>query len=119
VNKRRALTALAVYYLVTGAWPIVHMRSFEAVTGRKVDLWLVKQVGILTLANSAAMMFGLRRTAPSADTVALGVLSTVAFSIIDITYVVRRRISPVYLADAAVELGFAAVLLVPEEAASH
>ena len=24
----------AAYYVVTGAWPIVHLRSFEAITGR-------------------------------------------------------------------------------------
>jgi hypothetical protein len=111
VNKRRALTALAVYYLVTGAWPIVHMRSFEAVTGPKVDRWLVKMVGALAVANGVTMMFGLRRTPPSSDMLALGVSSAVAFSVIDVTYVARRCISPIYLADAAVEVALAALAL--------
>ena len=25
------------YYLVTGLWPLVHLASFEAITGPKVD----------------------------------------------------------------------------------
>ena len=37
----------AVFYIVTGVWPIVSMRSFEAITGPKVDRWLVKTVGAL------------------------------------------------------------------------
>ena len=37
----------AGYFVVTGVWPIVHMRSFLAVTGPKTDLWLVKTIGVL------------------------------------------------------------------------
>ncbi len=32
--------AQAVLYVATGVWPLVHMRSFEAVTGRKRERWL-------------------------------------------------------------------------------
>jgi hypothetical protein len=31
------LIAQGVYYLVSGVWPLVHRRSFEAVTGRRTD----------------------------------------------------------------------------------
>jgi hypothetical protein len=34
-------------YLATGLWPLIHMKSFVAVTGPKRDLWLVRTVGIL------------------------------------------------------------------------
>ena len=37
----------AAYVVLTGLWPIVHVRSFTAVTGSKTDLWLVKTVGAL------------------------------------------------------------------------
>ena len=36
-----------IYYTLTGVWPLVHVRSFLAVTGPKTDLWLVKTVGVL------------------------------------------------------------------------
>ncbi|HSV16298.1 MAG TPA: hypothetical protein VLI90_18690, partial [Tepidisphaeraceae bacterium] len=37
----------AVYFAVTGVWPIVHIKSFIAVTGPKTDIWLVRTVGLL------------------------------------------------------------------------
>lgn len=112
--KRRALTALAIYYGLTGAWPIVHMASFEAVTGPKVDRWLVKMVGALALANGGALAFGLGRTEVSRETIALGMFSATAFAAIDVVYAARGRIRTVYLADAAVEIAVAALLLAPE-----
>src|SRR4051812_37393809 len=42
--------AQAVYFSVTGVWPIVHIHSFMAVTGPKRDLWLVRTVGALITA---------------------------------------------------------------------
>jgi len=39
--------AQGVYFLLTGIWPLLSMRTFEAVTGPKVDRWLVKTVGVL------------------------------------------------------------------------
>lgn len=36
-----------LYYLVTAIWPLVSMRTFMAVTGPKVDQWLVLPVGLL------------------------------------------------------------------------
>ena len=36
-----------IFYVATGVWPIVHLRSFEAVTGPKLEGWLVKTVGAL------------------------------------------------------------------------
>ena len=37
--------AQAVYYILTGVWPLVHIRSFMAVTGPKTDLWLARTTG--------------------------------------------------------------------------
>jgi hypothetical protein len=108
--RRQALIVMAAYYAATGAWPLVHMRSFEAVTGPKTDRWLVKMVAALALANGAVLGFGARRATISAETVALAACSALAFSAIDVVYVTRGRIAPVYLGDAAVELALAAVI---------
>ena len=101
---------MAAYYLVSGAWPIAHMASFEAITGPKNDKWLVKTVGALAVANGAALAFGLRRERIAAETVVLAVCSALAFTAIDVVYVTRGRIRPIYLADAAVELALAAAI---------
>lgn len=47
----------AVYYFVTGAWVLVHLQSFMAVTGPKTDLWLVKIVGLLILPYSLLCLY--------------------------------------------------------------
>lgn len=101
---------MAAYYAATGAWPLLHVRSFEAVTGPKTDTWLVKTVGALALANGVVLAYGARREEIAAETIALAICGALAFSAIDVVYVTRGRIAPVYLADAAVELALAAVV---------
>lgn len=39
------------YYLMTGIWPLLHIRSFVWMTGPKTDRWLVKAVGGLVTAT--------------------------------------------------------------------
>jgi hypothetical protein len=100
--------ANAAFYVVGGAWPIVSLRSFEAVTGPKVDGWLVKTVGGLLAAAGAAIgsAAAKRRVTPEIALVGAGCAATLAA--IDIIYVSRRRIPPVYLLDAAAEIGLVA-----------
>jgi hypothetical protein len=109
--RHRALVSMAAYYVVTGTWPLISMRTFEAVTGPKQDRWLVRMVGALALANGCALAVGARREVLSAETIALAVGSAVAFAAIDITYVAKGRIRAVYLADAAAELAFAGAVV--------
>jgi hypothetical protein len=45
----------AVYFVLTGVWPIVHVRSFMAVTGHKRDVWLVKTLGVLITVVGAVL----------------------------------------------------------------
>jgi hypothetical protein len=94
----------ALFYLATGAWSILHIRSFEAVTGPKVDRWLVRTVGALvgTTGLALALAGRRRRLAPEVVLVAGG--NAAALAAIDVVYVARRRIRPIYLLDAAVEV---------------
>jgi hypothetical protein len=45
-SSRTAALAIGqgAYFVATGVWPLVHIRWFEAVTGPKVDKWLVGTV---------------------------------------------------------------------------
>ncbi|HEY0017805.1 MAG TPA: hypothetical protein VGC13_15940 [Longimicrobium sp.] len=101
----RLAMAQGAFYLATGVWPLLHMGSFEAVTGEKTDDWLVETVGALIAVSGAAMlMAGLRRrVTPEIALLAAG--SAGALAAIDVIYTARRVIRPVYLADAAVEVG--------------
>jgi hypothetical protein len=97
----------AIFYVATGIWPFVSMRSFEAVTGPKADRWLVKTVGALVAVIGCALgLASRRRLAPEIVLVAAG--SAAALATIDTVYVARRRISPVYLLDAVTEIALVA-----------
>ena len=98
------LYAQAGYYLLTGAWALLDIRSFQKMTGPKVDTWLVKMVGALVVVIGAALALAGRRRALSPEVKLLAIGSALAFTSVDIFYVGRRRISPIYLLDALAEL---------------
>jgi hypothetical protein len=95
------------YYLGTGLWPIVHLPSFEAVTGPKPEGWLVKTVGaLISVVGATALLAGVRRRAsPELRLLAGG--SALAMGVVDVVYPAKGRISPVYLLDALPELALA------------
>ena len=107
-SKRSVALAQTAYYLPTSIWPILHIRSFEWITGPKVDRWLVKTVaGLIGMAGSTIGLAAARdRITPEIEW--LGIGSALTLATIDLVYVRRRRIRPVYLLDAAANLGLAA-----------
>lgn len=102
-RAERMAVAQGAFYLATGLWPIVHLRSFEAVTGPKADGWLVKTVGgLIGVVGGALLSAGLRRrVTPEMAATAAGCAAVL--TAIDVVYVARRRIPPIYLADAVTE----------------
>jgi hypothetical protein len=99
--ERRLATAHGLYYLATGVWPLLSMRSFEAVTGPKTDRWLVRTVGVLVAVIGASL---LTRPRTSGGDRVLPIGSALGFASIDTVYALRGTISPIYLGDALVEL---------------
>ena len=98
------LVGQGVYYASTGAWPLVHMRSFLRVTGPKTDLWLVRTVGLLILVIGATLtLAGIRRQV-SPETVRLAIGAALALAGIDVVYAAAGRISKIYLLDAVAEV---------------
>jgi hypothetical protein len=92
-----------VYFFLTGVWPILHIRSFMAVTGPKHDVWLVKTVGALIAVVGGAILRAGWRGAVSAEVVVLAAGSAAALMLVDVIYVSKRVISKIYLADAVPE----------------
>ena len=106
------LAVMGMFYLGTGLWPIFHYRSFIAVTGPKVDVWLVKTVGLLvTCSGVVFLMPWLRGVDVPLELVVLACANAGALAGMDVFYASRGTIRKVYLADAVVEVGFVAVLL--------
>jgi hypothetical protein len=93
------------YYFFFGLWPIIHYRSFEAVSGPKMDQWLVITVGWLLTASSVAMLVS-HFTTFSVPILVIAIGQALALAGVDIYYVLKKRISRVYLLDAMIELAF-------------
>lgn len=114
----RALLAVqGSYYLVTGLWPLVSIRSFQWVTGpetdhlptgREADHWLVNTVAVLIIAIAVALLVAAWKREYATSIIALAIAAAIGLSAIDIIYVSRQVIDPIYLLDTAAE----AVLLV-------
>ncbi len=100
-----AATVEGWFYAVSGVWPVINIRSFEWVTGPKVDRWLVKTVGLLLTAIGGVQIAAARREDIPQELAILGVGAPLALLLIDLTYVAKRRISKVYLLDAMAQLG--------------
>ncbi len=105
------------FYVATGLWPIVHIRSFEAVTGPKTDRWLVKTVAGLITVVGVTLLDAARRGEVSRDAVLVATGSAAALTAIDLVYVPKKRISPIYLLDAVAELGLIALWAAAERKA--
>ena len=95
------------FYAATGLWALIDLDSFMAVTGPKTDHWLVKTVGILVTVIGAVLLLSWRRGAVPAEVVLLAVGSALSLAAIDVVYVSGGVISPIYLLDAAAEVGLA------------
>jgi hypothetical protein len=102
-RARQLACGQGVFFVATGLWPILHIRSFEAVTGPKVDRWLVKTMGGLIAVVGVTLVVGSTDRRVSQPLHLLGAASAAALAAADVIYASKRRISPIYLADAVVE----------------
>lgn len=94
----------AVYFLITGVWPLVHIDSFMKVTGPKHDLWLVRTVGVLVTVIALTIGVAAWRREIGPPVILLAIASTAALAAVDVVYVARRVIARIYLADALAEV---------------
>ena len=104
LTPRGVAAVQAAYYLLTGVWPFIHLRSFLAVTGEKYDVWLVETVAVLVIAIGAAIAVAAFRNRVSIEIVLLAIASAVGLVIVELVYVVRQRIAATYLIDVVVHL---------------
>jgi hypothetical protein len=93
------------FYVLTGLWSLIDLDSFQAVTGPKTDLWLVRTVGVLVLVVGGVLLVAAARRRVGAELVMLAVGCALGLAGIDVVYTANGTIAPVYLLDAAAELG--------------
>ena len=110
MSRDQVLRAQSAYYLATGLAPFVSRRAFEAVTGSKRDWWLVQTVGALVTVIGGALAGATARDRVTPELAATAIGTATVLGAIDVIYVSRRRISPVYLLDAAAQIALVAGL---------
>jgi hypothetical protein len=101
--KARVASLQGAYFLTTGIWPLVSRRTFEQVTGPKVDFWLAQTVGVLVANIGAALLLGARHNRVGTPLEVLGASSAAGLGAIDVIFSLRGRIAKTYVLDAAVE----------------
>ena len=95
-------------YVTTGLWPVVHLASFEHVTGEKYDDFLVHTVGLLLFVIGASLLRALHAGRPLTDVARVSAGAAASLLAIDVVYFLNGRLPPIYLLDAAAELVFLA-----------
>lgn len=103
--------AQGAYYAVMGAWPLLHVRSFEVVRGPKLEEWLTKGVGACWLNVGIHLVETSRHGGRvRRDLRALAVRMAATFAAFDFHSAGRRRrISPACLINGFIQLGFVAL----------
>ncbi len=94
----------SAYFSITGIWPLLSIRTFEMITGPKTDKWLVKTAGVLITTIGAVLGLAARRGEATPEIALLAVGSAAGLAGIDVVYVAKKRISPIYLLDAVGEI---------------
>jgi hypothetical protein len=105
----RLAWAQGIYFLVTGIWPVVSPGTFQWVTGPKVDVWLVKTVGLLIAVIAVALLLAARRKRVPPEIRFLAWGSAAALAAVDVVYALADRIWDIYLLDAMAEAGIIAL----------
>ena len=98
LRPRHVAVAQGAFYVATGLWPIVSMRTFELASGPKAEKWLAKTMGALIAAVGGALLLQ-----PARVSRPLGVLAATVLGACDVLYAGKGRIKRTYLLDAAVE----------------
>ena len=106
-NIRWLLIAHASYLCIGGSWPLLHLPSFEAVTGPKVDDFLVRSVAGILLWTAVVLYTQVPkpRFAPSTGSLALGL--SLVLGLVAVIGAASGSSRWVYFIDGAIHLGFA------------
>jgi hypothetical protein len=103
VIRSVALTQ-GIFYLVTGIWPFLHMKSFEKINGPKLEHWLVYTLGGLITVTGIVLCSSARRREVTGEVAALAMGHAGTLSLIDVFYTSKGVLPKTYLLDATAEL---------------
>lgn len=103
-DLRRIAMIQGCFNLLGGAWPLLSMRSFEAVYGPKVDRWLECTVaGLLVTTGAAQVASTSESQLRTARLLGIGTAGTLLA--VDLVNLPRGRLRWTYAQDALCEAG--------------
>jgi hypothetical protein len=108
LRERRLAACQAAFFIGTGLWPLLHRTSFERVTGPKTDFWLAQTVGAVVASIGAGLAQAATHSRVPREVRTVAMTSAAGLAVVDLVFVARGRISPVYLLDAAAEAALVA-----------
>jgi prepilin signal peptidase PulO-like enzyme (type II secretory pathway) len=98
-------------------------KTDHLVTGRESDHWLVMTVGVLVSVIGLTLIIAAWRRHGPLEVVVLAMGSALGLTAIDVIYVSRNVLAPIYLADAALEvlllLGWLTALILSRTSTAH
>ena len=107
LRGRRVARWQGAFNIVGGLWPLISIRTFEAVYGPKVDRWLEYTVaGLLVTVGAAQATAGTDEEVRLARILGVGTATTLLA--VDAIYVPQGRIRRTYLQDALCEAAWLA-----------
>jgi hypothetical protein len=93
------------FNVIAGAWPLLSVRTFEAIFGPKADRWLEYTVAGLLLVNGVEQLLSSHRD-DHATARGLGMGTAATLAAVDAVYVPTGRIPRTYAIDAAFEVAW-------------
>ena len=100
--------AQGLFNIIGGAWPIVSLRSFEWVYGRKRDVFLQKTVGGLLFAIGCVQLAATDSPEELRIVRHLGIGTAFTLLAIDLVYIPKGEMRWTYWQDALCEVGWIA-----------
>ena len=105
VDARRLAQLQGALYVGSGLWPLVHLRSFEALSGPRGEGPRVRRLGALMAGVGAVLLQGARRERVTPVLRRVAVSSALVLAAVDVAYARagRHRVA-VFALDAALQL---------------
>jgi hypothetical protein len=95
-----------MFNVIGGAWPIMSLRSFEWVYGKKKDVFLQKTVGGLLLSIGCVQLSATTSEERLTITRRLGIATALTLLAIDLVYIPKGEMRKTYLQDAVCEIAW-------------
>lgn len=95
----------AVFYFVSGLWPLLSPGTFVEVVGDQGSLELTRTIGMLLVATSIGLFFALKRQELTAPLIVIAMADALFLAAFDFYYLTSGQFTVIHLADLLAQGG--------------